>query len=143
MAAAVNEDLPRRLGELGLSEAIERLRSRLGNGPLDPAGGGYLVPFGECLHWTYSLQEVAEDRMFAGRPRQERRKLFDDHNLATIEGQILGGVLWARPILAHELLGPGPGSPMWIAWWTLTGARRIIVELRTSNSLSVAQQSSL
>jgi hypothetical protein len=23
-------------------------------------------------------------------------------------------VLWARPILAHELLGTGPGSPIWI-----------------------------
>jgi hypothetical protein len=107
-----NEDLPRRLGEVGLTEAIERLRSRLGNGPLEPAGAGYLVPFGECLHWTYSLYEVAQDRMFAGRPRQERKKLFQDYNSGTREGQILRGVMWARAILAHELLSPAP--PIWI-----------------------------
>jgi hypothetical protein len=98
------------LGELGLSEAIERLRSRLGNGPLEPAGTGYLVPFGECLHWIHSLYEVAEDRLFAGLPKQERRKLFEDYNLGTTEGKILGGVVWSRATLAHELLGTDPGS---------------------------------
>jgi hypothetical protein len=45
------------------------------------------VSFGECLHWTYSLYEVAEDRMFAGRPRQERKKLFEDFNSRTKQGQ--------------------------------------------------------
>jgi hypothetical protein len=114
MTPGVNEDLPRRLGELGLSEAVERLHSRLGNGPLEPPGAGYLVPFGECLHWIHSLYEVAEDRMFGGLPRQERRKHFEDYNRSTTEGQILGGVVWSRASLAHELLSSGSGSPIWI-----------------------------
>ena len=69
MTAVVNGNLPRRLAESGLTEANERLRSRLSIAPLDPADGGYLVPFGECLHWTYSLHEIAEDRMFAVAPQ--------------------------------------------------------------------------
>jgi hypothetical protein len=111
----MDEDLPRTLGELGLSEAIERFRSRLGNGPLDAAGVGYLVPFGECLHWIHSLYEVAEDRMFDGLSRQERKRSFEDYNSGTPGGQVLRGVVWARATLASELLGTGPGSPIWIA----------------------------
>ena len=75
--------------------------------------------------------------MFAGRPRQERKKLFEDYNSRITEGQTLRGVVWARATLAHELLSPaqpnmatsgflgtgmlgmmmlgtGPGPPIWI-----------------------------
>jgi hypothetical protein len=95
MAPGANEDLQRRLGEPGLLEAIRRLRSPLANGPLEPAGAGYLVPFGECLHRIHSLYEVAEDRIFGGLPRQERRRRFEEYRSNT-EGQILGAVVWSR-----------------------------------------------
>ena len=114
MDPQVNQVIPRRLGEFGLSEAIERLRPRLENEPLEPTGAGYLVPFGECLHWIHTLYEVAEDRMFGGLPRQERRQHFEDYNSGTTEGQILRGVVWARATLANELLSTAPGSPIWV-----------------------------
>ena len=73
MTAVVNGNLPRRLGESGLTEADERLRSRLSIAPLDPADGRISGAIRRVSPLDLQPPRDSRGPMFAGRPRQARR----------------------------------------------------------------------
>lgn len=74
----------RQLGERGLSEALDRLRTRL------KESGWYLGAFSEALFWVAALKELLEPVI----------------DYQTQDGKLLRAIGWARNYPAHELLAP-------------------------------------
>lgn len=96
---------PRELGELGLAQAIHRLRLTLS----DPST--VQVPLFECLAWVCALEQLHE---------QAR----DRSICCTVpEGKTLLGLQWVRALAGHELFGPAspPIAPLNLVGAALLG----------------------
>jgi hypothetical protein len=91
----------RALGEVGLSEAYDRLSGRLS----DPDLGNPIVSLAETLEWCYTLEEHHKSSIST---------YYTDRNSST-DGHALGALVYARGhftrtlvMVAHLVSRPGP-----------------------------------
>jgi hypothetical protein len=84
----MSEPTPLELGELGLAEAFDRLRGRVGT-QADP--GSVLVSLGETLEWLYALEELHKGATFYAA------------RIGDPAGETEGGLIYARGLLTHGL----------------------------------------
>jgi hypothetical protein len=84
----------RQRAELGLREALDRLEDRINDATL----GDPLIPFGEALNWSYSLEEWHKNQLKSmGVPDYYARRDSDP------DGKIAAGVIYARGLVTHQL----------------------------------------
>jgi hypothetical protein len=93
----------RRLGESGLSEALDRLRSRIERSD----SGDPLLSLAEVLAWLFALRELHDAKLTA--PAKLHQSTEDEQTFA--------GLIFARHQVAHRLEGVAglifsPSSPI-------------------------------
>ena len=87
----------RDFGELGLAEALVRLRERA----TSPATGDSIVSMAEVLLWLYALEEHHKKRLDHV---HGKRHYFNVVRPASIGGLVLAGLIYARGLVTHSLI---------------------------------------